>query len=80
LKNLHLSFSAEGREYLNHNSFVDCSEIYQKPVSEIWKVLEENPKASIGEVSGNDFKRIRETVKSAKTISAETKKKFGVFL
>jgi len=80
LKKLHLLFSAKDREYLHHDSFVDCSEIYQKPVTEILKVLEEHPKSLIGEVNVEDFKKIRTTIKSAKTISIATKKKFGVFL
>ncbi|MEP7168117.1 MAG: hypothetical protein ABI855_01980 [Bacteroidota bacterium] len=80
LRKLHLKFEIENRPYLEHDSYIDCSDIYEKSFEEIKQILTNNSKALLGELNEKDFKLVSDTVKSAKTITPALKKKFGVFL
>jgi hypothetical protein len=80
LKDLHLPLKAESREYLDHDSFVDCSKIYEKNLSEIKAIIEQTPTCCIGDLSAEDYKVIKDKIKASKNISPHVKKKFGLFL
>jgi hypothetical protein len=80
LKQLHVPLEAHSRDYLDHDSFVDCSKLYEKNASEIMVIMNENINCHIGEVSLEDYKMLRDKIKGSKNISPDTKKRFGLFL
>ncbi len=70
---------AAGRPYLSHDSFADCSKVYEKDFDEILKVLENDASSLLGELSADDLRLVRQTIKTARTISVRVKKKYGLF-
>ena len=67
-----------GRTYLSHDSFADCSKVYEKEYDEILKVLEYDASSLLGELSEIDLQRVRQTIKIARTISVRVKKKYDL--
>ncbi len=65
LRKLHLVFEKSRCEYLDHDSFVDCSQLH------------ENPTVVSGEVANTDLENIKNIIKNAATITPKQKKKFG---
>lgn len=80
LRDLNLELLADGRSYLNHDSFADCSNIYQRNAEWLFNIIGNDPRKVIGEVSEDDLKQIRTKIKSARTIAPAVKKTFGLFL
>lgn len=79
LQELHLHFKAEEREYLEWDSFVDCSQIAPRNYSEIAEAIENRPESIIGNVSQADLEEINEKIISAPTIKGKIKKRFGFY-
>ncbi len=79
LESLNIFFEKEGRPYLDHNSWIDCSDLIIRDISEIQIIIQNRPAAVIGNVSGEDLSLIRQTLNWAHTIKGKTKKKFGLF-
>lgn len=77
---LNLVLEAKDREYLDHNSHVDCSEIKKRDAKWLYQLVLEKPERVLGEVSEIDLQQIKLRIKSAKTISPATKKTFGLYL
>jgi len=69
----------DGRPYLDHNSWIDCSDLIIRDVSEILTIMQNRPAALIGHVSAEDLSLIIQTLNRAHTIKGKTKKKFGLF-
>lgn len=80
LKDLHLQLEADGRDFLDHDSFVDCSDIIEYDINETQKRLLQNPKIHIGHLSDDDLASIRDKIRGAKTISKKKKTEFGLYL
>ena len=78
LKDLHIFFPSKKRKYLNHDSYVDCSQIKPKSKKEIEDILEEHSESYLGELTQDDLKLVKEVTKSAFTIDNFTKKRFGL--
>jgi hypothetical protein len=78
LKSLQMELWSEGREYLKHRSYVDCSKFIPRNLKEIETVLKNRPDSIIGEVSKNDLQLIMEKIKNASTISKKQKIKYGI--
>ena len=79
LKNLHLFFNSSGREYLIHDSYVDCSSLYERPIETLKKILISDINSYLGEVNDEDINLIKNTIKKSKTVSTALKKKYGLF-
>ena len=78
LKDLHIEFDTAGRDYLSHSSFVDCSQIHEDNIEAVKALIASDSSACLGEVSEQDLVHILTTIKLAKTISKNKKKKFGL--
>jgi hypothetical protein len=78
LRDLHIELEEKTRDYLNHNSYVDCSQIHEQDINEVKKLILEDTKIHLGRLSEEDLTTITEKIKTAKTISSKTKKKFGL--
>ncbi len=79
LKRLHLRLEATGRTYLEHDSYLDCSRIYEKDHEAILEVLKTDTGSVLGQLAPDDLARLKQTVKAARTIAIRVKKKFGLF-
>jgi len=79
LESLNLFFEMDGRPYLDHNSWIDCSDLIIRDISEIQIIIQNRLAAVIGNVSAEDLSLIIQTLNQAHTIKGKTKKKFGLF-
>lgn len=69
----------ENRKYLDHKSYIDCSEIHIKPIKELTEAISNNPNVYLDCVSNSDLRLIRDTIKNSKNIKGHIKKRFGLF-
>jgi len=76
----HEFFDSTGRDYLDHDSYIDCSDLHIIDARALILHVEQNPGTVLGELEDQDYKTLREKIKTAKTISNDDKKKFGLFL
>lgn len=80
LKRLNMELIAADREYLDHDSYADCSMIVKRNADWLLHLIKGDPSKIIGELSAEDLKEISSRIKSARTITAADKKTFGLFL
>lgn len=78
LQALHLEFEVDNRPYLDHNSFVDCSQIHQQRLDSVLQMLTAVPNAHLGHLESSDLEKVLETLRNAPTIPVYTKKEFGL--
>jgi hypothetical protein len=78
LRNLQLEFKADGKEYLDRNSFLDCSRIYELMASSLIEKMVDDIGADLGEMAEDDLIIVFERLKNAKTIPAKIKRKYGI--
>lgn len=78
LRSLHLPFEAASRDYLDHDSYLDCSDIKDMDLDELKKIISRDPNQHIGELNDTDLKTAKETVKNAPTISKKQKEKYDL--
>ena len=78
LRRLHLPLQTVGRTYLDHDSYLDCSDVKEIPFNELKEILSNDPQKHIGKLSDSDFKQATELVKSALTISKKQKQKYRI--
>lgn len=80
LKALHLPLEfTDDREYLTHDCFVACNDIFKYSYDYLADKIFNSIDVYRGEVSIEDFQKILQLLKSAKTIKPSVKKEFGVF-
>ncbi len=79
LQSLHVLLEAEGRDFLTHDSYVDCSDILPKEVQEIQHAMKNKPEIVIGEISEEDLKIIIDTILRSPKIRGKHKKRYGFF-
>lgn len=77
LKDLHLELDENNRDYLDHTSYVDCSQIREMEVTSIKSMLMDDPAICIGALDTTDLTNVIDKIKTAHTISNKVKKKFG---
>jgi hypothetical protein len=80
LQNLQILLNCNDNEFLDNDSYVDCSKLVIREALEISNIIKENPSAVIGKLKEIDFKYILETVKNSTTIKGKLKNKFGLYL
>jgi len=79
LQALHLPIASFGRDYLDHDSYIDCSQILVKKKEDLKAIYEKDLSCHLGYLSEGDFKQIRKTITETRTISIKKKKEFGLF-
>lgn len=79
LESSHLFFEKAGRSYLDHDSWIDCSDLAIRDVAEMQSIILNRPDAIIGNLSAIDLRLVIKTLNKAYTIKGKTKKKFGLF-
>lgn len=78
LRDLQFEVLAEGRDYLDHDSYIDCSKIKLRNKAELLQLLKDKPEACLGEVSTHDLALIIQNVRGAITISPAEKASIGL--
>ena len=78
LKGLNIPLDSQIYDFVDHNSFVNCSDIQERSVVEIKNLLSNDPECSKGVVSEETMKIISTTLANASTISLNKKRKFGI--
>ena len=78
LRDLHLKLETNNRNYIEHDSFVDCSKVRPQNKSEIIALLTLEPTAHLGELAPNDLAIVLEKIRNAHTISVHEKRRFGL--
>jgi hypothetical protein len=80
LQSLNVRLEAAGRNYLSHDSYVDCSKITARRKTDIEQIIAKDPARLLGRLSQADYQLLRNVIKAARTISPAKKKEFGLFL
>lgn len=75
----HIEVASAGRNYLTHDSFIDCTEIFSIPKSEIDQIIELDQDVIKGNVSKQDFDLIINMIVASDLIKGKIKKRFGVY-
>ena len=78
LRALHNPLKAKDWEFLDHDSYLDCSQIYELSFDQLKEKFKTDSDCYLGELEGDDFEQSVELVKSARTISLRDKRKFGL--
>lgn len=80
LIDLNYEMSAADCEFLDHDSFADCSKLKSRATSWLHSVVTDDPSRVLGTLSADQLQEIRNRIKSAPTISKNEKKNFGLLL
>ena len=78
LRDLHLKLTAGTRDYLTHDSYVDCSRIFQLERDSISRLLHDDPACHLGTIAKDDLQQIKKIIKGSRTVSVRVKKMFGL--
>ena len=78
LRDLHLPLEAKDSSYLSHDSFVDCSQIHVDDVNTIKTLMTNDINIHVGNLSDADCKQVLATLKTAHTIPAKIKQRYGL--
>lgn len=76
LRNLQIYLECAHRNYLSHDSYLDCSNLMEIPLEELKTVFAADRDIFLGELSEEDFLATIEKVTNAPTISNNKKRKF----
>lgn len=79
LESLNIFFEKSDRPYLDHDSWIDCSDLIIRDVSEIQSIITKRADAVIGRLSDDDLSMVIDTLKNSPTIKGKTKKRFGFY-
>ncbi|MFZ4526222.1 MAG: hypothetical protein ACOYOE_11945 [Chlorobium sp.] len=79
LQKLQLFLEADGREYLDHDSYVDCSTLYIKQYPALLHDFSSKPEALIGVLRDEDLLNVRNTIISSPKIKGKDKKRYGLY-
>jgi hypothetical protein len=66
----------EDNEYLDRNSYIDCSELFELPYNDVYTSIQSKPQNVLGSVIGDDLKTIKENVKKSPKIKPKLLKKY----
>lgn len=78
LKDLQYPISPNNCGFIEHDSYIDCSTLIEKEYKVIYDLLKDDPTSHLGNISENDWKKVRLRVKSSRKISFSKKKKYNL--
>ena len=77
LKSLHVKIDKANHNFLDYDSFVDCTKLREFLKKDVIDFITNNPKKVVGNVTDIIMKKIQNTITRTRTIDEFTKKKFG---
>lgn len=75
----HIELQPNGRDYLDHISFVDCSKLKIIDRCELCEIIQNRPTIIIGKLNESDFELVRRQIACSTTIKGKIKKRYGFF-
>ena len=72
-----MPISSAGRNYLTHDSFVDCTDLFEISKEEIQNQISQGVCRQLDVITGQDFENIVSKVIDSDLISIFIKRKFG---
>ena len=79
MQNLQIPLKGNDNDFLDNDSFVDCSKLIFRDTNEISAIIQNNPQAAKGELKKKDLELILETLRNSITIKGKYKKRYGLF-
>lgn len=76
IKELQYPVKNQGNDYLDHDSFIDCSELFEFERSDLFDLLVKEPERALGKVSDEDLEIVFSLVKSSPMIEPKILKKY----
>jgi hypothetical protein len=73
-----LLLECAGRGYLDHDSYLDCAQLYEESFVAVSRMLIRDVDVYLGRMSDGDFEKAKRLVLSAKSIPSKLKKKYGL--
>jgi hypothetical protein len=73
-----LPLVCEGRKYLDHDSYLDCAQLYEENLDKVRRMLIGDMSIYLDRMSNEDFFKARNLVALAGPISSKLKKKYGL--
>lgn len=81
IKDEHLVFDkTEERDFLSHNSFIDCTSLVIRKSEDIYNSIVADLKVHLGNLTEDDLKIVRAKISNSPVIRRDYKKHFGVSL
>lgn len=78
LRNLQIYIPCDCCDYLDHDSYLDCSELFEYPLDKLQSEFDKDSEVFLGHLSNNDFTKVIDKVTNARTITPKKKKIFGL--
>ena len=78
LISLHIPIIASNTPYIEHDSYIDCSQINERNIGELRATYENDMESHLGDVTAAELKLIREKIKNTRTIPLKKKKNYGL--
>jgi hypothetical protein len=75
---LQYPIKASEKSFVSHDSFIDCSHLYERNLAPFRKAFIDDPGIYLGALSTQDLKAISAIVENAKTVSPILKRKYGL--
>jgi hypothetical protein len=70
--------TCEGREYLDHDFYLDCAQLYEENLGKIRRMMIDDMGIYLGRMSEEDFLKAKKLVASAKSIPSKLKREYGL--
>jgi hypothetical protein len=80
LQKSQLFLPSAGRPYLTHDSYLDCSRIYEEDLIDIKGIISEDPEAIKGKLSQEDLAEAEELIIFSPTVVTKLKKRYGFII
>jgi len=77
LRKLHLALAADQRTYLDSDSHLDCSRLYELALDRLMSKFVAKPGIYLGQLSKADMAKMSQIVTAAKTIEKKLKRRYG---
>ncbi|PKN63273.1 MAG: hypothetical protein CVU57_20425 [Deltaproteobacteria bacterium HGW-Deltaproteobacteria-15] len=76
LRSFQLALRANGRPYLDHDSYADCSRLYERRLDELENIFVNDTEIYLGALSEEDLKQATGIVRTARTIPLKVKRRY----
>lgn len=80
LRDLQLTLESHGRFYLDHDSYLDCSKIFERDLQFIRNKIIADMGVYLDQMSDVDIRSAEAKISSARTIPVKLKKRYGFLL
>lgn len=78
LRSWHVPILSSDYEFLSHDSFIDCTQLFEKETTALLAAVSNSPEVVVGKLMESDFEAVSRAIKAATTIAKSDKRKFGL--